>query len=44
MTAGNAFYDRSGLEDQVMQKFQDRTFDDLAVDELVINAYEFNEQ
>jgi patatin-like phospholipase/acyl hydrolase len=44
LKTSNALYDRSGLEEQVYEKFVNRTFDDIAVDELVINAYEFNEQ
>ena len=40
----NAIYNRSGLEEGVMKYFQNRTFEDIAIDELVINAYEFNSQ
>ena len=43
-TATNAVYDRSGLEEGTQIYFQNRTFDDIAIDELVINAYEFNSQ
>jgi patatin-like phospholipase/acyl hydrolase len=42
--ATNAVYDRSGLEEGTDQYFGNRTFDDIAVDELMINAYEFNSQ
>jgi patatin-like phospholipase/acyl hydrolase len=40
----HALYDRSGLEEGTMKYFQDRTFDDIAVDELMINAYAYNSQ
>ena len=43
-TMTNAVYDRSGLEEGTMKYFGNKTFNDIALDELVINAYEFNSQ
>jgi len=40
----SATYDRSGLEEGTEIYFKNKTWDDIAVDELVVNAYEFNSQ
>lgn len=42
--ASSATYDRSGLEEGTKIYFGNKTWDDIAVDELVVNAYEFNSQ
>merc|ERR1719329_162527 len=43
-TLSSALYDRRGLDGQLEKRFSDRTFNDLAVDELLISAYDFNSQ
>jgi len=40
--AQHAKYDRRGLENQMMLRFGNKTFNDIVIDELIINAYEYN--
>ena len=39
-----AFYDREGVDKMALERYGNRTFDDLLVDELLIPSYEYNHQ